>query len=88
MKMITKVFLVIAILLICLIAWSLFLGDGGILQNGWNGIATSVNSTWKAITGSTDDVIPEWNKDGTNNVTEGNDNLGVGGGGSGGAPGN
>jgi hypothetical protein len=88
MKMISKVFLVIAILLICLIAWNLFLGDGGIIQNGWNGIATSVNATWKAITGSTDDVMPKWNSDGTANVGDGTDNLNVGGaGGSGGGPG-
>lgn len=88
MKMITKVFLVIAILLICLIAWGLFLGDGGILQNGWNGIAESVNKTWHAITGSDSDVIPKWNDKKIDNVSDGNDKLGVGGGDSGGAPGN
>ena len=73
MKMITKVFLVIAILLICLIAWSMFLGDGGILQNTWNGIANRVNSVWATVTGATGDeakIIPEWKKD-TNNIGQG-----------------
>ena len=45
MKMIYKVFLVIAILLICLIAWSMFLGDGGVLELAWNGIAKPVNAS-------------------------------------------
>lgn len=82
MKMITKVFLVIAVLLICLIVWALFLGGDGILQNGWNGIAEQVNTTWKAITGSSDNVIPEWNSDNTQNVEDGTGNLDVGGGGA------
>ena len=86
MKMISKVFLVIAILLICLIAWNLFLGDGGIIQNAWDGIATSVNTTWKAITGSSDDVMPKWNAGGSANVGEAVGGVGVANGG-GGAPG-
>ena len=64
--MITKVFLVIAILLICLIAWALFLGDGGILQNAWNGVADMVNEVWQDITGNTDPsniVMPQWKSD-------------------------
>ena len=60
MKMISKVFLVIAILIVCLIAWSMFLGDGGVLELAWNGIAKSVNATWKALTGI-DTVMPDWN---------------------------
>lgn len=73
MKMITKVFLVIAILLICLIAWSLFLGDGGILQNAWNGIANRVNSVWQTVTGdsaTTNIIMPQWKKD-TNDIKSG-----------------
>ena len=73
MKMITKVFLVIAILLICLIAWSLFLGDGGILQLAWNGIANRVNDVWQTVTGDeaeTNIVMPLW-KSGANNIKDG-----------------
>lgn len=80
MKMITKVFLIIAILLICLIAWALFLGDGGIIQNAWNGIAESVNSTWTALTGSDDPIVPDWNSDGNENLGDAQDNLNLGGG--------
>ena len=86
MKMITKVFLVIAVLLICLIAWALFLGDGGIIQNAWNGIAESVNSTWIALTGASEGIVPEWNSDGNANLGDAQGNLDLGGGG-GGAPG-
>ena len=78
--MIKKVFLVISILLICLIAWSLFLGDGGILQNGWNGIAKQVNATWTAVTGSRDPVMPDWKAD-TNNTDEGINSMDDAGGG-------
>ena len=94
MKMITKVFLIIAILLICLIAWAPFLGDGGIIQNAWNGIATSVNDTWIALTGASDGIVPAWNADGNTNLGEAQGNLGLGtggevtgGGGGAGAPG-
>lgn len=80
MKMITKVFLVIAILLICLIVWALFLGGDGILQNGWNGIAGQVNETWHAVTGTNNDLLPEWHIDtveggvesGIQNMNQGN----------------
>ena len=78
MKMITKVFLIIAILLICLIAWALFLGEGGIIQNAWNGIAESVNSTWIALTGASEGIVPEWNADGNENLGDAQGNLGLG----------
>lgn len=61
MKMITKVFLVIAILLICLIAWALFLGEGGVIQQTWNGVAERVNSVWHTVIGAdSTDIIPYW----------------------------
>ena len=82
MKMITKVFLIIAILLICLIAWALFLGDGGIIQNAWNGIATSVNDTWIALTGASDGIVPAWNADKNENLGDAQGNLGLGTGGT------
>lgn len=80
--MITKVFLIIAILLICLIAWALFLGDGGIIQNAWNGIATSVNDTWIALTGASDGIVPAWNADKNENLGDAQGNLGLGTGGT------
>lgn len=61
MKMITKVFLIIAILLICLLTWALFFNKDGILQNAWNGVAGFVNETWTSLTGAEKGIIPEWN---------------------------
>lgn len=75
MKMITKVFLVIAILLICLIAWALFLGEGGVIQNTWNGVADSVNSVWRTVIGDTNStIIPYW-KNGDNSIAQGQTNF-------------
>lgn len=75
--MITKVFLVIAVLLVCLICWALFLGDGGILQNAWNGVANMVNGVWQTITGdnsATNIVMPEW-KSNTNDIAGGRTDI-------------
>jgi len=61
MKMITKVFLVIGVLLACLIVWSLTLGEGGLIQAAWDGVADMVNSTWKSMTGNSEGIMPDWN---------------------------
>ena len=83
MKMIYKVFLVIAILLVCLIAWSMFLGDGGVLELAWNGIAKPVNATWDALTGQ-GTVMPDWNTiTGVSNLGDADDAVEVGTGGGG-----
>lgn len=63
MKMITKVFIVIAILLVCLAVWALFLGDGGLIEMAWNGVADMVNTTWQTISGSSDDIMQPWDSD-------------------------
>ena len=63
MKMITKVFIVIAILLVCLAVWALFLGDGGLIEAAWNGVADMVNTTWQTISGSSDDIMQYWDSD-------------------------
>ena len=57
---IAKVFLIIGVLVIALIAWNLFFDEGGILQNAWNGVASQINGTWIRITGSSDGIIPSW----------------------------
>ncbi len=84
--MIKKVFVVIAVLLACLIAWTIIMGEGGILQNAWNGLAEPVNDTWQAITGSSDDVMPSWEvtdvADGVDNVADSTSTSG----GDGGSP--
>lgn len=82
---IAKVFLIIGVLVLCLLVWALFFNGGGILENGWNGMANQINATWQKITGTTDDVVPNWNT-GANNVSDAIDNAETGGGGGGSGP--
>lgn len=59
-KSVLKVFLIIGALVLALVAWSLTFGDGGLVQAGWNGMATYVNGIYSKITGSTDNkLVPE-----------------------------
>lgn len=74
MKMITKVFIVIAILLVCLAVWALFLGNDGLIEKAWNGVADMVNSTWQTISGSSDDIMKEWDSD-KDNVQDAQDGI-------------
>jgi hypothetical protein len=74
MKMITKVFIVIAILLVCLAVWALFLGDGGLIEMAWNGVADMVNTTWQTISGSSDDIMQPWDSD-KNSVGDAQDGI-------------
>lgn len=57
MKPITKVFLVIATLVICLVIWGLFFNTGGIFQSAYNAIVTPINDMWKSVTGSEENLI-------------------------------
>lgn len=57
MKPITKVFLVIAVLVICLVSWGLFFNTNGIFQTAYNAIVTPINDAWKSITGSSEVLI-------------------------------
>lgn len=61
MKMITKVFLIIGVLLACLIVWSLTLGEGGLIKAAWDGVADMVNTTWMSMTGNSTGIMPDWN---------------------------
>lgn len=80
---IAKVFLIIGVLVLCLLVWALFFNDGGILENGWNGMAEQINTTWKKITGSSEGVVPEW-ETGNNNVNAASGAADTGSGGGGG----
>ena len=64
--MITKVFLVIAVLIICLGLWVLVLGKGGVADMTWSGIAGAVNDTSKEIFGDGTTLMPDDWKGGTN----------------------
>lgn len=60
MKPITKVFLVIAALVLSLVIWGLFFNQGGVLQTAYNALVEPVNRTWEAVSGSTEPLLPEW----------------------------
>ena len=64
MKPITKVFIVIGTLLLCLLVWAAFF-DHGLLANAWNVMAGGVNDTINKIFGKDVDIIPEWDESGT-----------------------
>lgn len=60
MKTITRVFLVIAALLFSLVVWGLFFNSNGVLETGYNALIKPVNETWATLSGSSDDMLPEW----------------------------
>lgn len=59
MKTITKVFILIAALVLALVGWSLTFGKGGLVQSMYNGVAVPINQIFKKITGNTKDLVPE-----------------------------
>lgn len=59
MKPITKVFLVIGALALCLIIWVWVFDGGGILTTAYNAAAGVVNDVWQNVTGGADDLLPE-----------------------------
>lgn len=77
-KTVKKVFIVIGALVLCLLVWSLFFTDNGILVTAYNGIAKGVNGVWQNIAGdSADDLIPEWNVDSNSNADDAKDKQGA-----------
>jgi hypothetical protein len=55
---ILKVFLIIAVLVLALMAWSLTFGDGGIVESVYNGVTSPINTAWAGISGSNEALIP------------------------------
>lgn len=74
-KTVKKVFIIIGVLVLCLLAWALFFTDDGILVTAYNGIAEGVNGVWENISGSTKALIPTWNVEENSNLgdSKGND---------------
>lgn len=71
MKPMTKVFLVIAALVLIFLIWALFFNDGGVLQTAYNAMANGVNGVWQTVTGdSSAKLLPSWTD--ANVDTEGN----------------
>ena len=69
-KTVKKVFIIIGALVLCLLVWSLFFTEDGILVTAYNGIASGVNGIWENISGSDDQLIPEWNVDSNSNADD------------------
>jgi hypothetical protein len=63
MKTITKVFILIAALVLALVGWSLTFGKGGLVQSMYNGVAVPINQIFQKITGSNKNLVPEMDKD-------------------------
>lgn len=59
MKTITKVFILIAALVLALVGWSLTFGKGGLVQSVYNGVAVPINEIFQKITGSSKNLVPE-----------------------------
>lgn len=45
-KTVMKVFLLIFVLVVVFIIWQLVFNDGGVIETGWNAIATVLNNRW------------------------------------------
>ena len=91
-KTIITVFLIIGALVLALLVWRMVFAKGGLLNKGWDGVAGQVNKTWQKLTGdSTDEVMAEWQVDGSQATVDagtGNFATDLNGGGGGGNGGN
>lgn len=77
MKTITKVFLVVATLVLIFLIWALFFNKDGVLQTGWNALISPVNNVWQDLTGDTTaELLPEWDAVEEGGNFEGSDSLG------------
>lgn len=72
MKPITKVFLVIAALVLALVVWGLFFNQGGMLETAYNAVISPVNKMWKNISGSEENLLPEWKIQSSDGVVDDN----------------
>lgn len=71
MKPITKVFLVIAALVLSLIIWGVFFNTGGVLETAYNALISPINATWQAVSGSTENLVPEWEIQSSDSLDDG-----------------
>lgn len=76
-KTVKKVFMLLALLVGIFLAWQLIFNDGGILQSGYNAIASGINGQYAKVAGQGKTLIPYWGQ--TNNgdagtISNGNTN--------------
>lgn len=63
-KTVKKVFLVIGVLVLCLVIWVFVFGNG--IRGIYTAVKTPIDNAWKAVTGSNDNLLPDWDvEDGT-----------------------
>lgn len=62
-KTVKKVFMLLALLVGIFLAWQLIFNDGGILQSGYNAIASGINGQYARVAGKGKTLIPYWGTD-------------------------
>ena len=59
MKPVTKVFLIIGALVLCLLVWVFVLGGGGVIETAYNAVRDTVNDIYTSV-GGVGELLPEW----------------------------
>lgn len=59
-KTIIKVFSIIGVLVAIFLIWQLVFNDGGIIKNGYNAIATGINTQWEKVAGKGSTLLVTW----------------------------
>ena len=79
-KTVKKVFMVLALLVGIFLAWQLIFNDGGILQSGYNALASGINTQYARVAGQGRTLIPYWgqNNQGNAGTIQNADNNGQG----------
>ena len=57
-KTVKKVFMLLALLVGIFLAWQLIFNNGGILQSGYNAIASGINDQYERVAGQGKSLIP------------------------------
>ena len=60
-KTVTKVFVIIGILVLCLVIWNFVFDTGGLAETVYTAVANTVNDVWATVAGSgADPLLPAW----------------------------
>ena len=79
-KTVKKVFMLLALLVGIFLAWQLIFNDDGILQSGYNALASGINTQYARVAGQGRTLIPYWgqNNQGNAGTIQNADNNGQG----------
>lgn len=67
-KTVKKVFMLLALLVGIFLAWQLIFNNDGILQSGYNAIASGINKQYARVAGKDQTLIPYWGGDNKGNA--------------------